>query len=88
MVIKKHNDLITLKKGNRAMSEVIGKYVLKLDNKKPFSEEQLSFTKSFKDVEIEIQEDRLVVLSKLGQLATEIATKIAQKFHKDLRIQS
>ncbi len=68
------------------MGELFGKTIFKKDKNKPLTEEQIVFMKSYTAVEIEIQDDRIIVLSQTGELSTNIATEIAQKFHRDLNV--
>jgi hypothetical protein len=81
--LENKNSLLIFILWSYTMGELFGKTIFKKDKNKPLTEEQIVFMKSYTAVEIEIQDDRIIVLSQTGELSTNIATEIAQKFHRD-----
>lgn len=68
------------------MDESIGKTIFKKDESKQLTEKQIVFMKNYTACEIEIRDDRIIVRSQTGELATKIATEIAQEFDNDLYV--
>lgn len=59
------------------MYKSIGKSIFKRDKNKPFTEEQLAFARKFENVDIEINNDHLVILSESDDLVGKVANEIA-----------
>jgi hypothetical protein len=65
---------------------LFGSTIFKMDTNKPFSEEIILYVKKLKDVDFEIESDRIIILSNSKQKSNGVAIDIVEEFPFDLKL--